>query len=329
MFPWHKHAMHSRTACPDFLFSGLQSVYLLPVLTWDGFVQARWFSLASQPDRRVGNAGHLDPGGSLSLAFRPLRRPNQENPCTSPKNRGMMKEEPPKAFQADLFVLFHKWPHPVCLLLFRLQPSHYCVLHNSALVGSSPHMSPTSPRRESGDTWICRSCRRSQRTSSADVTHFTLYAFHHHLWTGDFFFFVCGCDGPNSGLSQRLTPRVLQDYLKLRCTCLSSGLSPTTPTLALVLSIHTHTTEQFSLSCHRPSYLSQQPGSLLAYLPHFKGKQARRFKKRAFSGRLAPPHSHLPPPRPPGLSTNAVRLLNVCFPCLMMPVCISQPLNPR
>lgn len=79
---------------------------------------------------------------------------NQENPCTRPKNRGMMKEEPPVAFQADLFVLFHKWPHPVCLLLFRLQPSHYCVLHNSALVGASPHVSPTSPRHESGDTWI-------------------------------------------------------------------------------------------------------------------------------------------------------------------------------
>lgn len=115
--------------------------------------------------------------------------PTRRTPCTSPKNRGMMKEEPPKAFQADLFVLFRKWPHPVCLLLFRLQPSHYCVLHNSALVGSSPHVSPTSPRRESGDTWICQSRRRSQGTSSADVTHFTLFtiAFEPEI----FLFFFC------------------------------------------------------------------------------------------------------------------------------------------
>lgn len=93
------------------------------------------------------------------------------------------------AFQADLFVLFHKWPHPVCLLLFRLQPSHYCVLHNSALVGASPHVSPTSPRHESGDTWICQSCRHSQRTSSADVTHFTLFTITFEPET--FFFFFC------------------------------------------------------------------------------------------------------------------------------------------
>lgn len=71
---------------PRFSFSGLQSVYLLPVflLVIDLFNLDGSPSLASQPDRRVGNAGHLDPGGSLSLAFRPLRRPNQENPLHEP-----------------------------------------------------------------------------------------------------------------------------------------------------------------------------------------------------------------------------------------------------
>lgn len=78
---------------------------------------------------------------------------------------------------------------------------------------------------------FCQSCRHSQRTSSADVTHFTHFTLFTITFEPEtfFFLFVCSCDSPNSGLSQRLTPRVLQDRLKLRCTCLSSGLSPAPP----------------------------------------------------------------------------------------------------
>lgn len=181
-------------------------------------------------------------------------------------------------------MLFRKWPRPVCLLLLR-----------------PPTLSLLSITQFCPCLALGRACRpRLLVTRSGDS----------RARRSKFFFF-------------QPTPGVFETPARSSVVRTSSYTPPPRPRFG-PLHPHTRPAEPFSLSCHRPSYLSQQPGSLLAYLPHFKGKQARRFKKPSFSGRLAPP-----PPPAPGLSSNAVRLLNVCFPCLMTPVCVSQPLSPR
>lgn len=206
-----------------------------------------------------------------------------------------------------------KW----CELLFGLQLSHYCVPSLALL-----QLSPASPLVALVRPLAARHSAHKFRGCNSEA-HFTLSP---SPFKPNIFFLFAGVTDPT------------QDSLSISLLECSGIFFEAPLNLSVVrtfsctphplwLSIFAHPTEQFSLSCHRPSYLNQQPGSLLAYLPHFKGKQASRFKKWAFSGRISSPAPQLPPY--PGLSSNAACLLNVCFPCLMMPVCISQPLNPR
>lgn len=78
----------------------------------------------------------------------------------------------------------------------------------------------------------------------------------------------------------RLT-HIFRNYFRLWCTCLSSWLPSFSSSLCSSLSLHTPLND-YSWAVTRTSYLCQQPSFLPAYLPHFKGKQARRFKKWVF-----------------------------------------------
>lgn len=100
---------------------------------------------------------------------------------------------------------------------------------------------------------------------------------------------------------------------------LSHPTPPSSSPSLLHLFISAHPIAWLYLSCHCASHLSQQPGSPAAYLPHLKGKQA--FREVGFQA-ISRFQTAL------GLLRNELPLLNGCFPCLMMPGCISQSLSP-
>lgn len=97
------------------------------------------------------------------------------------------------------------------------------------------------------------------------------------------------CYGPFQGsfsickVKSRMPPltQIFKNYFRLWCTCLSSWVPSFSSSLCSSLSLHTPLND-YSWAVTRTSYLCQQPSFLPAYLPHFKGKQAWRFKKWVF-----------------------------------------------